>query len=211
MACACPSQAPTDPSRLAFLCLLAHASLPRRDSGPQPLPGPFRNITSCGSRSWATVTIASVACPTTARTTPSAPSSWGSPWWRPSRKWGPSGRGDPPGPIGKAGLMCRSHGGPRTPRPPQRDPLRHVTRDVVMYRGVWPCRQVARSPALGSRVPARLPRGRGRLQGLYSLRGARSQPRALFSPGSSGRPHSSPVGSGAPPQTSFHLPGAFSP
>lgn len=46
VACACPSQAPTDPSRLAFLCLLAHASLPRRDSGPQPLPGPFRNITS---------------------------------------------------------------------------------------------------------------------------------------------------------------------
>lgn len=52
------------------------------------MPCPFRNTTSCGSRSWVTVTTASVDCPTTARTTLSAPSSWGLPWWRPSREWG---------------------------------------------------------------------------------------------------------------------------
>lgn len=182
-ACARPSQTPTDSSHLSFLCFLSHASLPRRDSGPQPLPGPFRNTTSCGLRSWATVTTASVACLTTERTMPSAPSSWGSPWWRPSRKRGTSGR-RVPGPVGEAALMCRSHGGRRTPRPPRRDPFRHVMRgrsDVT-----WRVAMVGRSlgPQLwgvGSRSPSSQ---RRESAGPLGLRGALFQPSALFSPGS---------------------------
>ena len=83
------------------------SSLRRGASGPQSTPLPFRNTTSCGLRSWATVTTASVGCLTTGRTTPSAPSSWGSPWWRPSRKWGAAGgrwggsQNMGPGPLGK--------------------------------------------------------------------------------------------------------------
>lgn len=100
---------------------------PRRGggaSGPQSTPCPFRNTTSCGLRSWVTVTTASAGCLTTARTTPSAPSSWGSPWWRPSRKWGAAGgrqRGSQsmgPGPSGK--LAC--FGGPCATQAPEEGP-----------------------------------------------------------------------------------------
>lgn len=95
-------------------------------SGPQSTPHPFRNTTSCGLRSWATATTASAGCLTTGRTTPSAPSSWGSPWWRPSRKWASlAGDGGLPEygsrPLGEAHLPSwHVLVGPVQPRPPRR-------------------------------------------------------------------------------------------